>query len=271
MGSEKLKIARTDLDNLVSNLRGEVGEVITTWLLMRNFMGLAARVGTGDVEKDVNNRELHLLGLMVDKLLDELTARLSELAEKKVGQLTFYFATQKIGKYKEMTEGFEEFIVKNRIRDKRNQDISHKQLPEQWTGHRSINIPYQVIIHAVAMAVRLMKRIDREVLGPQAPYAWREARKRRYNFMSPPRAGYGLLPFLNLKPTDRIQIMMQELNEGAEVWSEMDTTINGKPAKVRACKKWGIVLIGDRLLALNQYPLVELAAMDSKPAEKKED
>jgi hypothetical protein len=49
MGNAKVKIARTDAENLVSNLRGEVGEVITTWLLMRNFTGLSGQARTGDI------------------------------------------------------------------------------------------------------------------------------------------------------------------------------------------------------------------------------
>jgi hypothetical protein len=56
MGNEKLKVARTDSGNLVANLRGEVGEVITTWLLMRHFIGQAGRLASGDLEKDVANR-----------------------------------------------------------------------------------------------------------------------------------------------------------------------------------------------------------------------
>jgi hypothetical protein len=92
MSNKKLKIARTDADNLVSNLRGEVGEVITTWLLMRHFMNAGARLTSGDIEKDLRNRDLLLVNLLADKLRDELVGRLSELAEEKVGQLTFHFA-----------------------------------------------------------------------------------------------------------------------------------------------------------------------------------
>ena len=38
MANDKLVLARTNIDNLVSNLRGEIGEVVTTWLLMRHFL-----------------------------------------------------------------------------------------------------------------------------------------------------------------------------------------------------------------------------------------
>lgn len=229
MVSGKLKVARTDPGNLVANLRGEVGEVITTWLLMRHFMGQAARLASGDLEKDVANRDLLFVSLLADKLRDELIARLSELAESKVGQLTFYFAAKKLRSFAREAGAFTDFVVKHRLRDKRNRDVSHKQLPEQWSDHRNIEIPYRILIlvRAVVLAVRLMKRIDRHVLGPAAPYSWREARKRRYTFVSPPRAGYMLLPYLNLSPENRIQILLQELQEGAEVWTQVPTEING--------------------------------------------
>ncbi|HEX9725203.1 MAG TPA: type I restriction-modification system subunit M N-terminal domain-containing protein [Vicinamibacteria bacterium] len=194
MGKKKSKVLRTDADNLVSNLRGEVGEIITTWLLMRDLMSQAARLASGEVEKDMRNRELLFLNLLADKLRDELIGRLSELAESKIGQLTFQFTAQKLRAFEREAQEFAAFIVRHRLRDKRNRDISHKQLPEQWSDHRNIDIPYRILVRAVALALRLMKRIDRRVLGPAAPYSWREARKRRYSFMSPPRAGYMLLP-----------------------------------------------------------------------------
>lgn len=267
MANEKLKIARTDPANLVANLRGEVGEVITTWLLMRHFMEQAARLASGELEKDVANRDLLFLNLLADKLRDELIGRLSELAEAKVGQLTFYFAAKKLGRFAAEAAAFTDFVVKHRIRDKRNRDISHKHLPERWSDHRYIEIPYRILVRAVVLVLRLMKRMDRHVLGPAAPYSWREARKRRYSFMSPPRAGYMLVPYLNLSPEARIQILRQELKEGAEVWTRVSTKMNEQPATVLACKKWGIVVLGDRLLALEQYPLIELGSITVGPEE----
>ena len=261
MGNEKLKVALTDADNLVSNLRGEVGEVITTWLLMRHFMSAGAQLASGDPERDIGNRDLLFVNLLANKLRDELVARLSELAEEKVGQLTFYFAARKLGHVSGYAQAFSQYVVKQRIRDKRNRDISHKQLPERWFEHHNLHIPYSVLVRAVALALRLMKRIDRHVLGPCAPYVWKEARKRRYTFMSPPRAGYMLIPYLALTGEDRMRILRQELEEGAQVWSEVPTTIDGQPATVLACKRWGIIVLGGRLLALEQYPLVSLGSL----------
>jgi hypothetical protein len=110
-----------------------------------------------------------------------------------------------------------------------------------------------------------MKRIDRHVLGPSAPFAWREIRRRRYDFLSPPRAGYMLLPYVNLSPNDRLHIVQQELAEGKQVFSEMPTTINGQPVTVLACKEWGVIVLGDRALALETYPLVALQSISASP------
>ena len=267
MGNEKLKIARTDANNLVSNLRGEVGEVITTWLLMRNFMAMAARATSGEMEKDIQNRDLQFLHLMEDKLRDELVARLSELSEPEVGQLTFYFATRKFKVLTDEADAFTQFVRKNRLKDKRNTDISHKQLPEQWSDHRAeIRIPYRTLVRAVALALRLMKKIDSHVLGRSWLYLWHEARKRRDSFMYPPRSGYMLLPYLNLEPAIRVKLVVEEVRAGRNVLSEMPTTINGHPATILACKEWGVIVLPDgRLMPTDQYPLVSLASIQQVP------
>ena len=55
MGNRKLRIIRTETDNLVGNLRGEIAEVVPTWMLMRHFMTSAASLQTDDVTKDFEN------------------------------------------------------------------------------------------------------------------------------------------------------------------------------------------------------------------------
>lgn len=263
--SNKQKIANTDLDNLIGNLRGEVGEIITDWVIMRQFMARSRQLATPDPANDMTNPEYALINLMVDKVHDELIGRLSEIAEKKVGQLTFYFAAQKLQAFGMETDAFEKYIVKTGIRRKRNRDVSHKELPEKWSGHSHLRIPYGIQLKAVAMALRLMKRIDRKVLGPSSPYFWGEARKRRYTYMSPPRAGYLLIPYMNLSGNDRVQILLEELREGAKAWEEIETTINGRSARVWACKKWGIIMIGTNMLVLPHYPLQQLSNIEFEP------
>jgi predicted transcriptional regulator len=217
MANEKLKLAQTDIENLLANLRGEIGEVITGWLLMRHFVVGAHRLRTGDLQKDFADSNIRFASVMADKLSDELVGRLSELAEKKIGRLTFYFAARKINALTDEVSDFEKYIIKSKIRDKRNQDIAHKQFPGAKSPPIYLLIPYHTLLRAVAFSLRLMKRIDRRVLGPSAPFLWREARKRRYEFLSPPRVGYMLVPYFNLSPEDRNRIALLEEAEGKQI------------------------------------------------------
>src|SRR5207253_2406682 len=125
MGHKKLRIINTETDNLISNLRGEVAEIIATWMVMRRFMATGARLRSDDVAKDFENSDLTLVYLLKDKFEDEIVARLSELAEEKVGRLNFYFAAEKLQKLQVEVSNFSNYIKKNGFREKRNHDISH--------------------------------------------------------------------------------------------------------------------------------------------------
>ncbi|MGH9636176.1 MAG: hypothetical protein ACRD72_15215, partial [Candidatus Angelobacter sp.] len=62
---------------------------------------------------------------------------------------------------------------------------------------------------------------------------------------------------------DRIRIVVAEMHEGAKkVWSEMTTTVNGSPTTVLACREWGVIILGDQWLPLDQYPLQEIKAIN---------
>ena len=63
--------------------------------------------------------------------------------------------------------------------------------------------------------------------------------------MAPPRVGYMLVPYMRLSAEDRIEVLKQELQEGAQVWSRVPTKINGELATVLACKKWGIIALNN--------------------------
>ena len=89
-----------------------------------------------------------------------------------------------------------------------------------------------------------------------------QARKKRYDLSSLPRAMYMLVPYFHLPGDERIRIVQEEQREGKIVWSEMETMVDGKPAKLLACKEWGLRLLGDRCLALPQYPLQKLDSID---------
>ena len=55
MSRLKLRIKNTQLDNLVCNLRGEVGEIITSWVLLRHIMATQRGMFSDDPAKDMAN------------------------------------------------------------------------------------------------------------------------------------------------------------------------------------------------------------------------
>jgi len=259
---QRLRVKNTQLDNLISNLRGEVGEIITSWVLLRHMMARERELMSDDVAKDLANENLAFVGMLTNKLTDEIVSRLSELAEAKIGRLTFHFAATKLVKLNDEVREFTTFISRQRFQEKRNYDISHKELPEEWSQHKHIHIPYRILLRGIAQAMRLMKTIDGVVLGPAAKHLWREMRKRRYVLMNPARSAYMMLPHLNLSREIRARIVMEEIADGRQVWSEMATTIDRQETKILACRQWGAILLGERMIVLDHYPLQELTSIN---------
>lgn len=267
MSRQKLRIKNTPLENLISNLRGEIGEIITSWVLLRHMMAKVRELTTDDVSKDIANESLTFVSMLRTKLSDEIVARLSEVAEEKIGQLTFFFAAEKLGKLHADAKAFKTFIIREKFQEKRNQDISHKQLPEEWAKHAPIAISYRTQLRGIAHALRLMKKIDRIVLGPSAKYFWPEMRKKRYELMKPASVVYMLAPFMNLSPDLRERVILEEMADGRAVWCDMPATINGLQVTVSACREWGAFMLGDRMIVLPHYPLqsVEVQIPEAVP------
>jgi len=255
MSNQKLRVHRTQLDNLISNLRGEVGEIITSWVLMRYLMLRERELRSDDIAEDLSNQSLIFVGMLRDKLADEIVGRLSELAEAKIGRLTFHFASVKMSKLADETEAYRKFIERNKFDEKRNSDISHKELPETWSEHRYLSIPYRTVLKGIGKAVRLMKAFDRIFLGPAAKYLWHEMRKKRSDLIAPASAGYLMLPYLRLSHETRGKVIIEEMAEGRQVWSDMATTINGQQSKIPICKEWGAVLLPHGMMMLDEYPV----------------
>jgi len=78
MSREKLRIHNTDLDNLVSNLRGEVGEIVFSLGLMRDLLAQASQRRSEPGVDELSDPQLNTLHALADKLEDEVVARLSE-------------------------------------------------------------------------------------------------------------------------------------------------------------------------------------------------
>lgn len=262
MSRKKLRIRQTDPGNLISNLCGEVGEIITSWVLCKDLQIWINNIKDPDLEKNIKNPGVNRLFTLMDKLSDENVARLSELAEKKIGRLNFHFASTKLDALKDETDRFIKYIKGNKFREKRNKDISHKELPEQWSDHKYIHIKPRIILKGIAMALRLMKKYDDIHLGPSAKYSWYEVRKKRYEPMSPPKVGYLLLPHMRLPNDIRIKMALEETGRDLSKWDNMQTEINGKKANIKANKKWGVVFLGNSMLVTAEYPINELKSIE---------
>ena len=75
MSRQKLRVANTETDNLLANLRGEIAEVVTDWILMRQFAVSGNRLGSGDAAKDIGNPDLAFVYLLKDKNLRTILSR----------------------------------------------------------------------------------------------------------------------------------------------------------------------------------------------------
>ncbi|KAB2877451.1 hypothetical protein F9K33_16390 [bacterium] len=259
MSRNKSKHSQTDIGIIVSNLRSEIGEIITSWLLYRDFLESSNQMKTDNIIKDISNPDLNKVRLIIDKFENDIVSRLSELAGKTFGRTNFFFATHKLSVLHKEAKDFDIFIEGNKFRDKRNKSISHKEIPVRWQDFRAETpIGYTQLLRAIAKALQLMKKIDDHYLGPQAKYHWIEMRKRRRDFSLPGKVSYGAMPYFRLTNENRLKILMEEERSGKVVWEDIHTKLNGVPSTIKACKAWGIVIINNRFLVLEHYPLIEI-------------
>lgn len=196
MANEKLRVTRTNPEVLIGNLRGEVGEAITNWIILRQLIGSAKHLQTDDLAADMRNEDLAFINAVKDRISNDLILTLAELAEPKVGQTTFHFAAKKLGSLQREVEDYRTFVVSNSLKEKRNREIAHRYQPEQWPKKGDIRISYAKLTVALAKAIRLMKKIDTVYLGVAAQSNWHAMRKKRYDLTMPARAKYLLLPFM---------------------------------------------------------------------------
>jgi hypothetical protein len=194
MSKSTFKITSTD--NLISNLRGEIGEIIASWILMRDYMIISKKLSSPDIKEDLDNQELIRIQITIDVFRNDIISRLSELSEKTFGQVNFYFASQKLKILQSEVSEFQKFIKNSKFKDRRNEYISHKKLPPNWEDHRAPHrIPYKTLLRGITISLILMKTIDTHFLGPIAKKQWMILRKKRYNLTSPPSVAYILLPY----------------------------------------------------------------------------
>jgi hypothetical protein len=63
---------------------------------------------------------------------------------------------------------------------------------------------------------------------------------------------------MNLSPDIRQNVILEEMAEGRQVWSDVPASINGEKVTVSACREWGAFLLGGRMIVLPHYPLQSL-------------
>ena len=191
----KTVLERIDVDNLISNLRGELGTVIESWTLLREYSILTNQLTTdmshSQYLENLNSREFNKRNIIKKKFADDIISKLSELAQESNRHLNFFLATQKIAKLNSEFKEYQDFIVNNNFKIRRNEFISHKNLPLTWAGHKAAySIPYKTIIKAIAKALILMKKIDDIHIGANASLNWRKLRASRYSYDIEARARY---------------------------------------------------------------------------------
>ena len=191
------KLENTDLTLLLSNLRGEIGRIIETWIFYKDYKNIVSHLSTDNFETDFQNKERNKFIQIKKRFEDDIISGLSELAHKSYGKVNFYFATQKITNFKSEYCEFQKFLDENKIIARRNEYISHKKMPNiKQTSKAEYHIKYSVIIRAIAKAIVLMKMIDLEIYGDISKLQWKKVRKLRYEFNVPLEVNHKLLTFI---------------------------------------------------------------------------
>jgi len=75
MSRKKIRAHQTDTGNLISNLRGEIGEIITSWVLYKDLMLGIHKIKSPDPSENINNPGMNRMFTLTDKLFDDIVAR----------------------------------------------------------------------------------------------------------------------------------------------------------------------------------------------------
>lgn len=200
MADPRLRIKNTNPDALIGNLRGEVGEAITNWILLRHLMAASKNLATDDIGADIRSSDLAFINALKDRIGEDLILTLAGLAECKIARATFHFAAKKLDTLHSEEEAYRKFIELKKLKQKRDREIAHREQPEDWPEQGDIRISYSVLTVSLAKAIRLMKKIDAHVMGKPAYTQWHRMRKKRYDLTMPARAKYLLLGYLASDP-----------------------------------------------------------------------
>ena len=269
MSREKHRISQTPAEKITSEIRGEVGEAIASWIMWRWIRQQSASLQTDDIAADMRRQDQVFLGLLSNRIHDDLVGRIAELGARKIGRVNFHFAAAKTGAFHTEVDRFIGYVERNRFIEKRNYDVSHKELTTSYGDVKFIRIKPREIATALGMALRLIKKFDRIVVGPAAPFLWREMRRKRYELTAPARVAYMLLPYLRLSNADRLTVAMKEASEEhLPMWEAIETVFDGQPGLVEVNRKWGLIRTGPATaMAVEHYPLQAITSFDSTSRE----
>ena len=187
----------TDPEKLVSLLRGEIGEIIQSWVVLNIYNVKASELQTEDLQADMKNQNLNLLNLVRSKFRDDIILRLSELSSSKHGRLNFHFASDKFKIQKQEVNEFKKYLQEKHLIFRRNKNIAHKQMSPKWgqIDPRPF-ISNSALVKAIAWAISIMKNFDKVLFRDNYKLLWKEERKKRYELDMPAAAKYMLLPYV---------------------------------------------------------------------------
>ena len=193
-------LKQTDPDKLIGHLRGEVGEIIQSWVILNIYDLKSNELQTNDIADNIKNENLLLLNLVRYKFRDDIISRLSELTSTKHGRLNFHFAADKFKIQKDEITEFGNFLKEKNLIFRRNKNIAHKQMSPKWEQiDPSPAIRRRVLVKAIGWTIRIMKKFDQKHLGEDYRRVWTLERKLRYKLDAPGAAKYMMLPYIRRK------------------------------------------------------------------------
>lgn len=194
-------IKKTDSEKLLNRLRGEVGEIIESWIVLNIYDYNASKLQTPNIESDMANESLNIINLVRSKFRDDIISRLVELSQSKHGRLNFHYAADKFKTQKKEVIDYREFLKSKHLVNRRNWNIAHKKISPTWNQiDPKPHVPKSVLLRSVVKTIIIMKGFDRRVFGNEYKELWMVERKERYNFQMSAEAKYILLPYkANLK------------------------------------------------------------------------
>lgn len=190
------KLNQTQPDKLIALLRGEIGEIIQSWIVLNFYDYKVGEFQTENPLEDLRDKNLQILNLVRSKFRDDLIARLSELSSSGYGRLNFHFAADKFRIQKEEVKKFSSYLKENHFVFRRNNNIAHKAMSPSWNQiepHPIISKP--VLLRSVGWAISIMKQFDKAYYGEDSRRLWAEERKCRYEIEAPAAPKYMLLPY----------------------------------------------------------------------------